>query len=200
MKKLNDLKNLVENNTVFIIGGGNSLRGFDFDRLRGKCVVALNSAYKFVGEDSVLYWMDQHWAKKQKDSLSKHPSTLRFTSYHTQVDRGPYDSFPLRHTGDYGYDPDIGSVRGNNSGTQALNLVVNMNPKRVILLGYDMGYNDSKSHFHDLQPPSQPDVYVKSFIPSLESLAKEISHVEVINCSSVTAITCFLIDTVDKYL
>lgn len=188
-----------KNQTVFIIGGGNSLSGFDFKQLEGKCVVALNSAYKFV-DDAVLYWMDSSWVRKQGEALTNHPSPYRFTSFHTIVPNPQLaGAYPLLQTGDFGYDSTLGQVRGNNSGTQALNFVATLQPKRIVLLGYDMGYVEGKSHFHDYQKPAQENVYVKQFIPSINSMASEIP-VEVINCSSKTALTCFKIGQIEDYL
>ena len=36
------------NQSVYVIGGGNSLRGFDYSFLKNKTTIAINSAYKFV--------------------------------------------------------------------------------------------------------------------------------------------------------
>lgn len=55
MNRLTELTEKFKDKTVFIIGGGNSLSGFDFSRLENKCVIALNSAYKFVGKDAVFF-------------------------------------------------------------------------------------------------------------------------------------------------
>lgn len=147
-----------------------------------------------------FFWMDQSWGYKHQYELECHPSPYKFTSYHTQVDKGPAKSYPLIRTHSFGYDPRITHVCGNNAGTQALNFAVNLNPERIVLLGYDMGYVDGKSHFHDYQTQTNENLYTSSFIPSIESLAKEISHVEVINCSKTTNLKCFKIGEVEDYL
>ena len=149
---LTKAQQLIKDQTVFIIGGGSSLSNFDFTKLNGKSVIAINSAYRYVDNNAILYWMDQTWARQQKNELINHPSILRFTSFSTIV---PYPqvgkAYPLLKTGEFGYDSDIGQVKGNNSGSQAINFAATFNPKQIVLLGFDGGPINDKTHFHSHQ-------------------------------------------------
>ena len=195
---------------VFIIGGGNSLRNFNFDSLKGKNVIALNSAYKYVDENAVLYWADATWGGSNHDKgLFDHPSRFKFSSRinaDTLIQSnklGAGGCHWLKKTGDYGYDPNVNNVRGNNSGTNAINFAINLHANRVILLGFDMGYVFGRTHFHDHhEQVTASRTYTEQFIPSIESLAKEIKHlpVKIINCSNHSNLKCFEFGDIKDYL
>jgi hypothetical protein len=99
----------------------------------------------------------------------------------------------LRNTGNYGLDRDPTCIRnGRNSGYAALNLAFHYGAKRIILLGYDMMAHSGKTHFFGDHPNKQRSPYgmfQQAFPQIVKPLGKE--GVEVINCSRVTALTCF---------
>lgn len=207
---IQELKTKFSGTNVFIIGGGNSIRDFDFSRLEGRNVIAVNSAYKFVGADAVIYWGDGAWgAENERTGLSDHPSKYKFSarlnidSSIQQEKTGPAGCYWLKKTGSFGYDSNESHVRGNNSGGNAINFAINLGAARVILMGFDMGYINGKSHFHNEYQRSVPVMdYNDVFIPSLESLAKNITHlpVKVINCNSESRLRCFEFGNVEDYL
>jgi hypothetical protein len=176
--------------TVFVIGGGSSLRGFDYNRLQGHKTVGINQACVYVPDLTAIYWADADWAAKNDDTLSRHACKLRFCGrYGSFPDNALLEggAIPLKITGEYGFDPDINNVRGNNSGCHVLNLCVNAGAKRIVLLGFDM----QMKHWHDdYSLPYTPSVY-EGFLESIESMAPHLRDVEVINCSLNSAITTF---------
>lgn len=193
--------------TIFIVGGGASLKDFDFSRLNGKNVIAVNSAYKYVDENAVLYWGDTSWGQDESENLLKHPSKYKFSSrLHvdlTSNPTGPGGCYWLRKTGSEGFDPDVNSVRGNNSGAHAINFSINLGARRVVLLGFDMSYSGTKSHFHNHHSrPTPASVYPELFIPSIESMAEAIKHlpVEVINANKNSKLKCFKFGNIEDYL
>lgn len=207
---IQDLMQKFSGADVFIVGGGASLKSFDFGLLKGKNVIALNSAYKYVDETAVLYWADASFGQTENElGLADHPSKYKFSS-RLNADtliladqKGVAGCNWLKKTGDYGFDSNVNNVRGNNSGAHAINFAVNLGAYRIILLGFDMGYTGSKSHFHDHhQAPTAFATYAELFIPSIESMAAAIRHIPVtiINCSSTTKLKCFAIGDYKDYL
>lgn len=193
---------------VFIVAGGPSLREFDFSRLRNKVTIAINSSYERLPEATALYWADDPWAAENYDSLLAHPCKLRFHARFSVSDDvmnnklGTGLSTLLRRTGVYGIDPCKDNVRGNNSGAHALNLIANMRPSRIILLGYDMRAT-KHLHWHDYaKVPPYHGMYKDEFVPCIESMAEPIakSGIKVINCSMESALMCFEKDTIENYL
>lgn len=204
-EQLEKLYNKLYNQDVYLIGGGYSVQDTDLNKLQNRNTIAINDAYEIFPNATALFWGDSGWFGKHGAGLITHSTKLRFHARNhgeTHIKKNilaPGDATVLRRTGDYGFDPDPDSVRGNNSGVQCLNFAINMGAKRIYLIGFDM--RDSplqrgKTHYHDNRTlPMKHDTYSRLFIPSMISLDKEVRRlnikVEVINCSKTSAITCF---------
>lgn len=205
--RLQEFKDTIAGNDVYIIGGGPSLKTFDFSLLDNKITIALNTAYKSLKHPTAIYWADQDWVARHLEHVSK-INCFKFTSkincdaYITQNISSFANSIVLRKEKDYGFSIDLNNVSGNNSGAQALNLVANMKPYRIILLGYDMRFKDGHSHFHEGYEINNCTVYKELFIPSINIMAPIIQKmgIEVINCSAISELTCFKKDNIEKYL
>lgn len=207
---LQELMTKYSGTDIFIIGGGNSLRGFDFTQLEGKSVISVNAACRYVNtEDSVIFWADAPWADENERLLASHPAKFRFHSCPVAQAairsdmKGFHNADYLLHTGDYGYDPHIDNVKGNSSGTQAINFALNLNPRKIILLGFDMQHVNNRTHFHDHHNSTTGFMtYRDLFIPSINKLAEDSRYrgIPIINCSRSTALTCFKIGDIKEYL
>lgn len=202
------LFNKFNNQEIFIVGGGYSIKKLNINYLHDKLTVAINDAYKILPNASVLFWCDTSWAGREYDGVKYHGCDLRFTSRKTTPEKitnikSTLNSTILLKTGDFGFDPNPNNVMGNNSGAQALNLVVNMKPKKIYLIGYDMRTNPAdpaESHFHnDHQLVVRPDTYPKLFIPSIEAMYEQMCKLniktKIINCSPLSELKCFEKDT-----
>lgn len=208
-----DIKELYQKtfqNDVYIVGGGPSLRGFDFSRLDDKVTVGLNSAYTKLPNATALYWADETWAATNYDSLQRHQCKLRFSArFHLPENmlqrKGTAGCTYLRRSGDIGFDTNPDNVMGTHSGAHAINLVANLRPKRIILLGYDMRETPQHTHWHDFYPVHNPvgkHMYRDGFIPCIVAMKKPLEDlgIEVVNCSMESALLCFEKDTIDNYL
>lgn len=153
VKKYSTIPKIWDGDTVYIVAGGPSLKGFNFERLNGKNVIAINKAFMYVRNPTVLYWTDTrfyNWYKGEIDSLK----TMKITASHS----GRYlaeDVLLIKNAGS-GRVLDLSSpdklTTTNNSGLGAIGLAIKMGAKKIYLLGYDMGHSDGKSHFHDGYP------------------------------------------------
>jgi len=201
---LQALMKKLKRKNVFIIGGGMSVLNVDLSLLQDEVVVCINDAYRDFPNATAIYWVDESWASENYDNLKQHACQLRFTSKHTQhlnYKRRPdpttiANGFVLRRTGDAGYDPNADCVMGNNGGVQVLNLVVNMRPSNVILIGYDMKKEGNRSHYHNEERPFIKDqIYSDQFIPSIMALSREMKKsgckVNIINANPNSAVRCF---------
>jgi len=203
--KIEELYSAVSGQDVFIVGGGPSLKGFDFARLKNKVTVAINDAMHVLPDATALYWADFPWVARNNDSLKSHPCKLRFMGLanakinDTLIQGG---ATVLNRVGTRGLDLNPDHVCGSNSGAHALNLVANMSPKRIILLGYDMRRFNDASHWHptDLYVPQS--VYDDRFAPCVDAMAGPIQTlgIEVINCSHISALRNYKKDFVENYL
>ena len=206
---LQDFMKKIKNKTVFLIGGGPSAADVDFSLLKDEVVICINDSIHDFPNATALFWLDDSWIGHNHDIVSRHSCQFRFTSKHSQHvsyinNPDPTTScntFILKREGDFGYSPEYDCVMGNNSGVQVLNLVVNMKPKQVVLIGYDMTFKREpdgrrKTHYHNKpRRPFARDVYSESFVPSMNALHKGmVEHgvkVPIINAFEGSGVRCF---------
>lgn len=207
---LQHLKREVRGKNIFIFGGGASLENFDYTVVENEITFAINDAYRFLPNATVIYWVDDTWISENYDNVMAHKCKYKITSKFSQhlgnrVTKGIANSIILKRTGDNGFDPNLDSVRGNNSGVQLLNLAINLQPKNIILMGYDMKKTNKKSHFHNFRRPHIKDsIYTDLFIPSINSLAQEFNqkslNINIVNANTDSAVRCFRFDLFEKYI
>jgi hypothetical protein len=179
-KKLQELFKELKNETVFIVGGGVSIRDVDFNDLKGKKVITINNAYKDVIDATALYWCDSSWINKHIEGIQKHPCKLRFQGRYQAMEdseeiNGMGDATILPIVNDFGLTTNPNQLVGNNSGAHVLNLCINMKAKNIILLGYDMKASETReTHYHGGHGYGhRPHIYPELFIPCLVSMAKK---------------------------
>ncbi len=86
-----------------------------------------------------------------------------------------------------------------------LNLVVNMKPKNIILIGYDMKRKGRQTHYHNKpRLPHTRDIYKELFIPSMTALHKGMvennTKTVIINANKDSGIVCFPFGDYTDYL
>lgn len=200
---LQRLKCSVEGRTVFILGGGPSvtpdiLSIINENRIK---TFALNSSVKFINNPIGLLWCDDSWANNNEKTVRELDCPKFYVKMHARTYiknniKGFCGSTVLNKTGDYGFDKDINNVRGNNSGANAINLLVNCGARVIGLLGFDMNTERGKAHFHnDYTYAIIPSVYSDLFIPSIVSMNDYIKStgcsVRIYNCNENSALRCF---------
>ena len=187
-------------NEVFLVGGGSSLKGFDFERLRGRIVVAINDALLYLPWATALFSIDPQWVENRMEQIRKFPGEKYLAV--EPVD-GLEAAYLIRQRGKELSEtwPEV-RISGN-SGYGALNLAVLKGAKRIVLLGYD--FYDSAQHWHAgylwNQNNPMPTLYSRwakdfnSTVPQLKQLG-----VEVINTSMLSLITAFPKVSIDEVL
>lgn len=176
-KKYKDLKvdqidlNPIESDTIFIIGGGPSLKNFDFTLLDNVDTMCVNAAIKYVNNPTYFVTLDYTFFDKislsKQDILNKakhcyfiaNNSELRLKTFNTEivdtkinmVYQGIQDykkiisNQKLHHTG---FSTNLSEfVNGANSGFAAIQLAIVLGYQKIYLLGFDMNPGDV-THFH----------------------------------------------------
>ncbi len=159
-----------EGEEVFVVGGGASLRGFDFSRLKRAKTIAVNRAYERL-PSAVLCSMDLAFWKthgKNADALCAGPRV------HVRVGAEKLPAFGPTHVvpccadlrlpnphlkPDWGTSLGSGLGCGGNSGFAAINLAHVLGARRIYLLGFD----GTPGHWHDGydQPPQGAVAYAR---------------------------------------
>lgn len=63
--------------TVWIIGGGTSLRGFDWEGIRGRRIIGCNDAYLLGSWVGVCCFGDRGWYRIHRDRLRSYANLSR---------------------------------------------------------------------------------------------------------------------------
>lgn len=192
----------------FIIAGGPSLRGFNFERLRGRGhVIAINRALEFVPWADVAFFMDWKLYKLYHETPDKKAAWDRFTGHRVFLNlmgRKLDDCYSVRSLGRHGCSMSHakGLYHGNNSGHGALNLAFTLGAKPIYLLGYDCGYRAGEpGHFHSGYGVRTNPSVGRSFIKDFENFKVQLRGRAVIfNLNPASALRAFPFKTIDEVL
>jgi hypothetical protein len=188
-------------NRCFIIGGGPSLKGFDFSRLYGELVIGINRAFEAI-DPAILFAMDGPFIDRVRSggygsaSLSawnamrgmkvycrKPSGTLYPDTYHVE-----------RSLRGWATSISKGITSGNNSGVGALALAIALGANPIYLLGYDMRGSTDKQQawWHSGHPTNQGSAVYKTMVTWFTRYEQEIkAQARVINCNPDSALRCF---------
>lgn len=184
---------------AYVVGGGPSLRTFDWDLLRGKNTIGCNSAF-LKGEEfiKITVFADYPWWEKIGKLKGHEYKGIMVASCPRLETKGIVSPDWLR------FIPRLkGSGLGKeelgfngNSGSLALNLALILGAKRVFLLGFDMKLGrDKEPNWHDWRHcKGSPTVY-RRFMIGFLAVAKALPTVfpgrEVYNVSDDTELDAF---------
>lgn len=178
-------------NTAICIASGPSLKKEDVEYCQGKgTIYAVKECALIAPFADVLYAADHDWWPNNIERWESF-SGRKCTVSDKASKQFNLEYFEAKPELDWSYE--VGHLAtGGNSGFQALNLAVLEGAERVILLGYDYGYQkDNNKHWWDKTHPrtSRYSDY-NSWIKRMEKAAPLIPA-QVINCTPTTSLTCF---------
>lgn len=166
---------------VVCIGGGPSLRGFDFSVLHGRRVIAVNNAWEIYPAAEILHFSDSRWWKWHGERLM---ASFQGDVTTCSLERRHVVHKRLKHLGkDYKgpLSKDPQKLFGTDSGTQAVNLAYLLGARRIVLLGYDMQFSeDGAAHWHkDHEIASIENRYKTIFALKLGNLVEALKEIGV---------------------
>lgn len=194
---------------VFIIGGGPSLRGFDFNRLRGLATIGCNSAVLLGAEVcGVIVFSDKEFfnqvidGKAVRERLKAFPGLVVTTLLSLHVHRWLK---VMRREDDRAGLSLRGLTFAGCSGGSAINLALLMGAKRVYLLGFDCkvkSVNQPNWHDHHRMPchSTLHDKFTTGFKNIAASLPKLFPGTEIINLGPDSALECFPKQSIDEVI
>ncbi len=192
------LKTAADYNTdhVFIIGGGPSLRGFNWPVLSSHPVIGCNHAFR-LGIDvcDVCVFGDHKFFERFHGELQDYEGPVVTNNRHLYTKQKelswitcmPYEKFGL-HKHALGWNGNTGSV--------AINLAVHLGFTEILLLGFDMALNKDREpnyHKHVIDIPS--DEAYKRFLKGFRHLKRDLDakypEVRVLNLNPDSYLNCF---------
>jgi hypothetical protein len=157
---------------VFIIGGGPSLRDFDFNRLRKYRTIGCNSAFRLGSAIcKICFFSDTNFWEKNLEDLTLFPAPV-ITNQEEVT--SPWVRKMRRE--EKGLHKDALGF-GGNSGCGAINLALLLGATRVFLLGFDCkAEEDGRTNWHDYQGQSSPEIYPR-FLEGFAAIARDLPTV-----------------------
>ncbi len=187
---------------VFIIGGGDSLREFDWSLLKSECTIGCNDAYTLGEEICKLHiFGDMKWFKEHKNQLMNYKGTV-FTSHHELLRTQADWIWTLERQAKGLSKTKLGWNK--NTGANAINLALILGAKKVYLLGFDCKLSEQgKPNWHDhLLSPPNAKVY-KRFNQAFKTLAswmpRRFPDREIINITDDSGLDVFPKVSCDKF-
>lgn len=196
---------ILRNKDVFIIGGGTSLRGFDWNRLIGLPTIGCNTAFT-LGESicNMCVFGDLKWFEKFKTELKTFKGSLLTNNPNLHTRNLDWIYTAKRKQQGLSVDPkELGW--NSSTGALAINVALLLGAKNVLLLGYDMQLNKDREpnwHTRVIDVPSD-EPYRNRFKVGFKNVQKDLSLFpgsKVINLNPDSALTGFPIMTFDEYM
>lgn len=207
----------------FLLGGGPSLMGFDYQRLDKELTIGINKTF-LVYKSTINYSMDETFYTRLTDRTADKYITVehkkKWKDYQgiklflRQSEKQAFDKFvyyiPAVHRKVFSNSIKLGIYGGNNSGFGALMLAITFGCKEIYLLGYDFKVKQTKTkniktHWHNgYRDESQKRMNQKfeSFIREFEEFEGPIRErgIKVINLNPESNLTCFPTACIDDIL
>ena len=206
--------------TCFLLGGGPSLKDFDFNLIKDYLTIGVNKSFtKFPTtityamdarfHDMVTYAKKDEWKKLHQQWLEyKGIKVFARRSKKFKFDESVYivDSLPNKTVS---FDLKKGIYSGNNSGFGALMLAIGLGATKIGLLGYDLKVQGEggkiKTHFHEgykFQSKSSFQSKLNKFRMCFEEFSSVITkqNISVVNLNLDSALECFPKNSIENFL
>jgi len=201
-----------------IIGGGPSLAGFDFRRIKDELTIGINKSFTRF-PTTLNYAMDigfynqVAYPVEKPELLQLHQQWKVYRGIKVFLERPKFklDSsvYVVKDIKDkvLSFDLEKGIHGANNSGFGALMLAIALGATRIGLLGYDMKVDNvvKRTHWHEGYPNQQfksMQSKLNKFKVPFEELAPAIvdAGITVVNLNVNSGLSCFLKDSIENFL
>lgn len=186
-----------------VIAGGPSLNDSQIEQLtlypENLFIVGVNNAFEICAFLNVLYAADDGWWKHHADRVPQYMD--RFSTWDgSSTDKPPFPIDErinyLKGVPGYGFATNTDElVLGGHGGHHAIQIAMHYGCRRILLLGLDMRRLDGKAHWFGDYKDDQFNrrINYDGYLPMMNAGAKQAAKrgVEIVNCSSRSALTCF---------
>lgn len=162
---------------VFVVGGGRSVTPELLQALRGRAVIAVNSSYTGVAPHCPVVFHDRRWLGWHLEAMRSWPGPLFTSSPNVHPSFMGRVHFvnkvrPEDNGGSFMHEkPD--SVAARDSGGIAVNIAFHAGARRIVLAGFDMGFDrEGEAHWYPEHPiPARMTNYQNRFLPQYGQIA-----------------------------
>lgn len=195
---------LIRGRRVFLIGGGPSAKGVDFDALRFYgIVVAINDWFRYIPGADIVFTADGAWLGKRAEELKRFhgirvaavPADVPAVS---QID--PIERLERCHNVAASIDSNLIHC-SHNSGFGATNFAGTRKPKQMVLIGFDLngvGHGHRGYEWRNRFGVEQYPAWAQAFAVLAQPLAAR--GIDVVNVNAQSAIRCFRFQSLQELL
>ena len=188
---------------AYVVGGGPSLRNFDWNCLNNKFTIGINRAYEVLPNAQIIYFTDDDWYElHKKRGFLNHKGRKIKGSLNVKKYYNDKHIEQMHLTGEKGLELTPGKLRhGRNSTYAVINMLIQWGFKKIYLLGIDMKHqgkqknNNRKehTHWHDGHKRIDSEGAYRGFSRNYDDAAPLIKQlgVEVINVNNDTNLKAF---------
>jgi hypothetical protein len=187
--------------TVWIVGGGPSVRTVDLERLKGRKVIAINSSFRIVPFADFLLFGDSRWFFHNWGDVKRFKG--RIVSCAPSV-REPRCLIMRKLPPPPGITEERDALAMKYTSYQAaMNLAVHLGAARIVCLGLDgKPGKDGKTHHHDGHPwPQRSNCWDMQY-ESLQTVVKPLNRagIDVVNANPDSAYKWWRKESVEECL
>lgn len=185
---------------VFIVGGGPSLHGFDFNRLNGKRVIVLNHSYLYC-EHEILIYLDNKFVSETRDRGHDLANWPQKVVTGPQGGIGSGKSVTTLQYADKLSKQHWKAYSSKQSGLFAINFALLANASRIFLLGFDARFMNGMGHYYSDKWKHNRDSKGQGPYSQNAKYFDEFSTCEnIYNCSGASLIKTFPYVSIDEIL
>lgn len=198
-----------EERTVFVIGGGPSIKHTPLNLIKDRPVVGCNDAFRLGTWVDWLIFADKRWWSWNYEEVAKWPNRERVVSLCPQllddrVDKWPWLKIVRRDEARFGLSVEQDTICWNRGcGGAAINLAFLLGARRIVLLGFDMRMVEGKHNWHDHHQKTERDkIYQNSMMPFLKPMsdAMKVTGIQIVNATPGSAMNLFTTMSLEKVL
>lgn len=183
---------------AYVLGSGRSAKGLDFARLKQRAQLWGLNESAFHAPCDRLVTIDRCWAEEEQERIRDWGAAHVAPSVHAVV--GPSPKWPgfsrMEWERVHGMPSNapgecsVGWPGGGSTGLAVLNVLAQLDYKKIILFGYDLHEGDYGYWYSDYV---HPHPYVPGVIAGFKEHARwyECRGIEILNANPQSALTCF---------
>lgn len=138
------------NEKLIIIGGGPSIKELDFEKLKNQFTFGLNFVCYFF-EPTALIWVDKQFYTTNRMQIDN-KNSIKITKINYVNYISTLNIIKLKDSKSFHAEQglQLGLYSSYLVGLFSLSLGIALKFKEIYLLGYDCGFINNQSHFHDI--------------------------------------------------
>jgi len=185
------IKNYFKDDDVFIVGGGPSLYGFDFERLNDKRVIAVNHSYRYC-KPEILVFLDGKFKTECTRDFNHDLYSMPF-----KIIAGPSSSMKNKENCTVvlmSQRPSTEPFRLHGraqTGLVAINAALVGNAKNIYLMGFDGGFINGLGHFFSKDWTHSQDHNENQYAKMNPKYNIYSSYKNIYNCNLDSKLTAF---------